>query len=182
MTSGALGRGKKIIKTSYKLSRATEEPVAGQRYQEERMESLVSRPRIGDRKGSTETVGCARLWAGRLPRALPRLVRKRGAPTPHWSPAFHAHASGRLVLRAALRWATVEAHGEKGRTRGSVSYWARRAGSYQRGQLAACPRTSAPAQFNGHCPPAPLFRRRLLPAGPSRGRAAGNQDAEATLA
>lgn len=32
--------------------------------------------------------------------------------------------------------------------------------SYQRGQLVACPCASAPAQFNGHCPPAPLFRRR----------------------
>lgn len=37
--------------------------------------------------------------------------------------------------------------------------------SYQRGQLVACPCASAPAQFNGHCPPAPLFRRRPLPAG-----------------
>lgn len=43
---------------------------------------------------------------------------------------------------------------------------AQRAGSYLRGQLAARPCASAPAQFNGHCPPAPLFGRRPLPAGP----------------
>lgn len=48
----------------------------------------------------------------------------------------------------------------------------RGAGSYQRGQLAACPCASAPAQFNGHCPPAPLFRRRPLPAGLGWGRRA----------
>lgn len=46
--------------------------------------------------------------------------------------------------------------------------------SYQRGQLVVCPCASAPAQFNGHCPPAPLFRRRPLPAGLGWGRQAGN--------
>lgn len=50
----------------------------------------------------------------------------------------------------------------------------RGAGSYQRGQLAACPFASAPAQFNGHCPPVPLFRRRPLPAGLGWGGPAGN--------
>lgn len=46
--------------------------------------------------------------------------------------------------------------------------------SYQCGQLVACPCASAPAQFNGHCPPAPLFRRRRLPAGLGWGGQAGN--------
>lgn len=46
--------------------------------------------------------------------------------------------------------------------------------SYQRGQLVACPCASAPAQFNGHCPPASLFRRRPLPEGLGWGWRAGN--------
>lgn len=58
---------------------------------------------------------------------------------------------------------------------------------YQRGQLAARPCASAPAQFNGHCPPAPLFRRRPLPAGTAWDGRAGNApsrgpDAEAAPA
>lgn len=70
---------------------------------------------------------------------------------------------------------------EKGQAESGVRPRAgcRGAGSYQRGQLVACPCASAPAQFNGHCPPAPLFRRRPLPAGPGWGRRAETLRAEA---
>lgn len=61
-------------------------------------------------------MNCARLWAGRLPHptpprppSLPRLVRKRGSPTSHWSPATHAQARtsfGRLSAQGfcGLPW------------------------------------------------------------------------------
>lgn len=61
----------------------------------------------------------------------------------------------------------------------SLAGRARGAGSYQHQQLAGCPCASAPAQFNGHCPPAPLFRRRPLPAGLGWGARAGNAPSRA---
>lgn len=121
---------------------------------------------------------------GAAPPRAPEIGPKAGRADSPLVPSHPRAGLGELwsSRRTALLWAIVEAHGGKGRAHGSVSYWARRAGSYQRGHLAACPRTSAPAQFNGHCPPAPLFRRRPLPAGSRRGRVAGNRNAEASLA
>lgn len=103
--------------------------------------------------------------------------RPRGAPTPHWPLAARSgrgrgpRAQGAGGGRAASRAGPGLAEPAPAPGRGG-------AGSYQRGQLAACPCASAPAQFNGHCPPAPLFRRRPLPAGPGWGERAETPRAE----
>lgn len=102
MTSEALGEKK--FKTSHQLLRATQEPGVGQRYRAAPEESLTSGPRSGSRRGGTDAASDARLWAGRLLRALPRLVRKRGAPTSHWSPTTHAQTSVSHGLPAAPRF------------------------------------------------------------------------------